>query len=432
MHIFRFVFSVLYPGRVCRARGARFAHAGLLCGRQPAGGGACRRAFAACAGLLQGNRFGFDAQQVTSLEKLFSLRALLAKETLGAYEWTELEMGLPPIYCGMLALVGAGMFFLQKAPRAPKGRRRGCGGGVRAQLLAQRGQTSSGMASTRPRGSITATPFCSAFFVLVLAAFALEHLWRHGQSPWLCAGGAAVCVLALAWACLGAGAQAFTTAKRAAVSLVLAAAVGLLWCLFAAGRRRRALCLTMAALCAADIALNAFLVVRAIDSGKEYRYTPMQEYTSFVDETLPAVRAVQAQDGAFYRMEKDFQYGYEQNGFLYRSRNDAMLLGYNGISHYSSSDKLAVKALVGALGFRNCVQGGGAYYYTGSTNFAASLLGLKYVLSRQASEGEAYRGLHRCSGGKRRHCMAQPFRLPAGVLRGGRCGRDRPFPAKPV
>lgn len=113
----------------------------------------------------------------------------------------------------------------------------------------------------------------------------------------------------------------------------------------------------------------------------------MQEYTSFVDETLPAVRAVQAQDGAFYRMEKDFQYGYEQNGFLYRSRNDAMLLGYNGISHYSSSDKLAVKALVGALGFRNCVQGGGAYYYTGSTNFAASLLGLKYVLSRQASEG---------------------------------------------
>ena len=41
------------------------------------------------------------------------------------------------------------------------------------------------------------------------------------------------------------------------------------------------------------------------------------------------MRAVQAQDDAFYRMEKDFQYGYEQNGFLYRSRNDAMLLGYN-------------------------------------------------------------------------------------------------------
>lgn len=78
-----------------------------------------------------------------------------------------------------------------------------------------------------------------------------------------------------AGACLGpAWARAhrpFTTAKRAAVSLVLAAAVGLLWCLFAAGRRRRALCLAMAVLCAADIALNAFLVVRAIDSGKEYR-----------------------------------------------------------------------------------------------------------------------------------------------------------------
>ena len=39
---------------LCRARGARFAHAGLLCGRQPAGGGACRRAFAACAGLPAG------------------------------------------------------------------------------------------------------------------------------------------------------------------------------------------------------------------------------------------------------------------------------------------------------------------------------------------------------------------------------------------
>ena len=52
---------------------------------------------------LQGNRFEFDTQQLASLEKLFSLRALLAKETLGAYEWTELEMGLPPIYCGALA-----------------------------------------------------------------------------------------------------------------------------------------------------------------------------------------------------------------------------------------------------------------------------------------------------------------------------------------
>lgn len=390
------IFSVLYflfytlggfaaPGARALPMLASYAGASLL-----AAGLAAVLLLPALASL-QGNRFGFDAQQVTSLEKLFSLRALLAKETLGAYEWTELEMGLPPIYCGMLALVGAGMFFLQKRPV----RQKAAAGAVAAVFVLSfwlKGPNLIWHGFNPPAWFNYRNAFLFSFFVLVLAAFALEHLWRHGQSPWLCAGGAAVCVLALAWACLGAGAQAFTTAKRAAVSLVLAAAVGLLWCLFAAGRRRRALCLTMAALCAADIALNAFLVVRAIDSGKEYRYTPMQEYTSFVDETLPAVRAVQAQDGAFYRMEKDFQYGYEQNGFLYRSRNDAMLLGYNGISHYSSSDKLAVKALVGALGFRNCVQGGGAYYYTGSTNFAASLLGLKYVLSRQASEGDAYRG----------------------------------------
>ena len=115
--------------------------------------------------------------------------------------------------------------------------------------------------------------------------------------------------------CAGEGAAAFTTARRAAVSLALVAAVGLLWCLFAAGKRRRVLCLAMAALCAADISLNAFLVVRAIDSGREYRYTPMEEYTAFVDGTLPAVRAVQAQDSTFYRMEKDFQYGYETGRF---------------------------------------------------------------------------------------------------------------------
>ena len=101
------------------------------------------------------------------------------------------------------------------------------------------------------------------------------------------------------------------------------------------------------------------------------------------------LRAVQAQDGAFYRMEKDFQYGYEQNDFLYRSRNDAMLLGYNGISHYSSSDKLAVKAWWSALGFRNCVQGGGAYYYTGSTNFAASLLGAEICAFTAGGRGDA-------------------------------------------
>lgn len=340
---------------------------------------------------LQGNRFEFGTQQLASLEKLFSLRALLAKETLGAYEWTELEMGLPPIYCGALALLGAGMFFLQKRPV----RQKAAAGAVAAVFVLSfwlKGPNLIWHGFNPPAWFNYRNAFLFSFFVLVLAAFALEHLWRDGQNPWLCAGGVAVCALALGWACAGEGAAAFTTARRAAVSLALVAAVGLLWCLFAAGKRRRVLCLAMAALCAADISLNAFLVVRAIDSGREYRYTPMEEYTAFVDGTLPAVRAVQAQDSTFYRMEKDFQYGYEQGGFIYRSRNDAMLLGYNGISHYSSSDKLAVKALVGALGFRNCVQGGGAYYYTGSTNFAASLLGIRYVLSQQAAEGDAYRG----------------------------------------
>ena len=339
---------------------------------------------------LQGNRFGFDAQEIASLEKLFSLRALLAKETLGAYEWTELEMGLPPIYCGALALLGAGMFFLQKRPVRQKAAGL-CVLGLFVLSFWLKGPNLIWHGFNPPAWFNYRNAFLFSFFVLALSVFALEHLWENRQNPWLCAIGTTLCVLVLAWACMGAGAQAFTTIKRAALSLALVAMFGVLWCLFAAGRRKKVLCVALAGLCACDIGLNAFFVLRAIDSGKEYRYTPMEEYVSFVDTVQPVVRAVQQQDGSLYRMEKDFQYGYERNGFTYRSRNDAMLLGYYGISHYSSSDKLAVKALVGALGFRNCVQGGGAYYYTGSTNFAASLLGIRYVLSQTDVQSGSYR-----------------------------------------
>ncbi len=87
---------------------------------------------------LQGNRFEFDTQQLASLEKLLALlRALLAKETLGAYEWTELEMGLPPIYCRRAGTAGCGHVLSAKAPCAPKGRCGGRGGGVCAELLAE-------------------------------------------------------------------------------------------------------------------------------------------------------------------------------------------------------------------------------------------------------------------------------------------------------
>ena len=114
----------------------------------------------------------------------------------------------------------------------------------------------------------------------------------------------------------------------------------------------------------AELYLNGSGIYKELESMSRVYY---DLYTDLAEED---VRLVSAVDDGFYRMEKNF----------YRTMNDPMLFGYAGLSHYSSTEESAVKRFMELSGFRN--NGNWSYYNRGSTLSVESFLGVKYLLSR--------------------------------------------------
>lgn len=104
----------------------------------------------------------------------------------------------------------------------------------------------------------------------------------------------------------------------------------------------------------------------------------MQEFQDYYKNNKDLIDEIMAEDPAFYRMEKLYR----------RSHNDAMLLGYHGLSHFSSCETEQVKHFMDTLGFRN--NENWVYYGHGSTSFADSILGIKYVLSQHDEYAKPY------------------------------------------
>lgn len=109
---------------------------------------------------------------------------------------------------------------------------------------------------------------------------------------------------------------------------------------------------------------------------KQQAYAPRSEFTGNVEKVQPITEAILEQDESFYRMAKDFQF----------NRNDPMLYGYSGLSHYSSNEKTFVKEFLGDIGFRN--NGNWAYYGKGNTVTVDSLLAVKYLISSETEHND--------------------------------------------
>lgn len=95
-----------------------------------------------------------------------------------------------------------------------------------------------------------------------------------------------------------------------------------------------------------------------------------KEYTDYVTELTAIVDKINSEDDGLFRIDKLFR----------RSLNDAMMAGYNGLSHFSSCENIEVKDFMGKIGLvHNDLW---AYYGSGSTSFIDCFMGLKYLLSQ--------------------------------------------------
>lgn len=116
---------------------------------------------------------------------------------------------------------------------------------------------------------------------------------------------------------------------------------------------------------ALDMGLNGRALLYSLQN--EFGYDNVNSYTEYLASTQPLIEEIQAKDSGFYRMNQGYEY----------SKNDAMLLGYNGMSHYSSTFNAAVNSLTLRLGMAQ-----DWFYNTGygSTPLTDSLFGIKYIL----------------------------------------------------
>ena len=114
-----------------------------------------------------------------------------------------------------------------------------------------------------------------------------------------------------------------------------------------------------------DMGMNGNAMFTGLE--RQFRYCSAADYEAFLDKTQPLVELVKEQDHGFYRINQGYEF----------SKNDAMLLGYHGMTHYSSTFHGAVNALIPKLGLAQAHIWNSGY---GSNPLLDSLFGVKYVL----------------------------------------------------
>lgn len=115
-----------------------------------------------------------------------------------------------------------------------------------------------------------------------------------------------------------------------------------------------------------EMGSNACAMLEGLDG--EFHYSTVARYDEFIDGTKPLVDDIKEADNSFYRINQGYEF----------SKNDAMLLGYHGMTHYSSTYNAAINSLTPRLGVSQ------AYFWNsgyGSNALLDSLFAVKYILA---------------------------------------------------
>ncbi len=211
--------------------------------------------------------------------------------------------------------------------------------------------------------------FMLSFLIVMLGARSLENITALKLREYLLSAGAlsAVGLFALLIR------PAYINPVSLVVDILLIAAFSLLFCEKLTDRRLvRPATVIFALLHIFSLWANADVTV---DSLLSFFDRPASEYSRQVSSASEAVSAL-PEDG-LYRVRND-------TGFI--GLNDPMHFGYNGLSHYSSTEKTAVIDFAGDIGM-NTYQNIWATADYGLTRAADSLLGVRCLFSEDGFPG---------------------------------------------
>lgn len=251
----------------------------------------------------------------------FPFLSLFEQFKNGAYSGLlpiHVKANMPNVYCGYIAIALALMFFLLRKISI---REKLAAGGVLLILISSfyfvpMNLVWHGLAY--PNGFLYRYSFVLSFFILYLAA-------------------RTICVMPL-------GKLPSIWQRKPVFECIVLLVIGII---------------------ALDMGWNGRTLFYALQN--DYVYDGVSNYTEYLAATQSLVEDIQERDSGLYRVNQGYEY----------SKNDSMLLGYNGMTHYSSTFNAAVNSLISHLGMDQ-----DWFYHTGygSTPLTDSLLGVKYIL----------------------------------------------------
>ena len=289
-----------------------------------------------------------------SLETNFSLPQLVWQLFFGNFFWKDVTNGLPNVYCGVFCVVLGLLFFFSSSVSR---REKLAAVGVLVVMVLSFWFKDLDLVWHGFKAPVWFPyrySFLASLFLLLLAARAL---WAGRPRVWAFAAAAVLGALWLAGYTATSG-EEFSLLKLGMCGVLY---FGTLVCVWLLGAKRSVALVGAVGFCclsAVDLGANSVLSLRKFESYSK------SGFETFYDQGRQVVEALEQKDGGYYRLEKNFM----------RTLNDPMLLGYWGISHYSSTKASTAKAMLEQMGYVNYTT-----YGWGSTAVADSLLGIKYL-----------------------------------------------------
>lgn len=308
---------------------------------------------------IRGGKADFTVQN-DWLEGNFSWSALLRQGITASFAAEDIPTpGLPPLFCGSLIFLLICLFFLN---REIEKRKRRMYGALLAVLLFcawSRGMNRFWHGFSEPFGCAYRYIFVLSFLMICMARISWERIRKEENGKRLMAAwgiGAVFLGLSLLY-----GQADIKYVVWDACLLLCAVGVFLL-----KGGWRVTGVLLLVVLHMADLGQNGKIIWNALMNNENLN---VREYEEHIRALTPVLLRLGEESETGYRLELDYS--------ARRSYNDAMLFDYDGLSHYSSTEKIFLEALEERLEISPWAEA------ETPDEFADSLLGIRYIVSKR-------------------------------------------------
>jgi uncharacterized membrane protein YfhO len=336
-----------------------------------------------------------DFANIKFAEK-FSAPDLLSKLYVGAFDYSKILVtdALPYVFCGTFAVLLTVCYFRRRNVRIAHKVWTGFLIGIPVAGMSVDPLNLIWHGLEQPGSFAFRCAFALSFALIVTGCRMMEELDAVSLRDVVFS----VAVLTAAAWFVEKGAYSHLSSLKVFETVLFLFLYGSLTLLMIVFNNRKALLIAGLVLAFAELSVNSGQVLQSVTT-----YELKADFDDFYQKTGAVIDEIQRDDQGFYRLEKNFQ----------RSKNDAMLLKYRGLTHNSLKDQRSVKTLMQRMGFRNYYQYW-AQYGDGSTMTADALFGVKYVVAKDWFSHQAEYEAVRRSGDMT--VYLNPYALPLAFM----------------